>query len=176
MAVPRTLAANRTLSPAVRQTVTSRLQALDARITVRDQQRLQTADAMAAGERMKALRAEHDELTERIKAHPVTSYAAVGVLRMSSLQQAGTTLYHLTDPTTFRTVVYIRTSDPKYTDLLEKFVGVRGPITGDATARHAVRRADPRSRWSTRPKVGNGITAAITPASMLARPTPPAAN
>ena len=51
------------------------------------------ADARA---KQQSLKAEQQELVQRVKAQDITIYSALGTLRTSSLQQAGTTLYRLT--------------------------------------------------------------------------------
>jgi len=82
--------------------------------------------------RVAALRAERDELEIRVKANEIKSYAAVGTLRASSLQQGSQTLYRLTDPASGRTVVYLRTNDSKLGALMNQFIGVKGTVTDDA--------------------------------------------
>jgi SH3-like domain-containing protein len=79
-----------------------------------------------------ALKAEHEEITDRIAKNDVHFYTAVGTLRPSSLQQGKTTLYRLTDPANGRTVVYIRSSDNKLGSQVGQFVGVRGEISSDS--------------------------------------------
>src|SRR5438046_10451362 len=71
-----------------------------------------------------ALQAEREELEQRIKATGVQYYTAVGTLRNSSLQVGNQTLYRLTDPNTGRTLVYIRSSDPKIINFMGQFVGI----------------------------------------------------
>src|SRR5690606_22685437 len=48
--------------------------------------------------RRQAMRAEQEELEQRIAATNVELYTAVGTLRVSSLQLGGGRLYRLTDP------------------------------------------------------------------------------
>ena len=40
-------------------------------------------------------------------------------------------MYRLTDPSTGRTVAYIRTNDSKYAGMLGQFIGVKGTINTD---------------------------------------------
>ena len=67
----------------------------------------------------------------RLNAEKVDTYAAVGQLQASSLQYGSQTLYRLVDPANGRTVVYLRTSDPKTADMIGQFVGVRGELVDD---------------------------------------------
>src|SRR6185436_4064022 len=71
--------------------------------------------------RTQALQAEREELETRIKNSGVKYFAAVGTLRVSSLQQGAGTLYRLTDPKNGRTVVYIRAEDAKIGSLVGQF-------------------------------------------------------
>jgi hypothetical protein len=81
-----------------------------------------------------ALRAEQEELMERMKNTGIVFYAAVGTLRPSNLQMPspdGGTLYRLTDPMTGRTVMYIRSADVNTSRMVGLFVGVQGEVTSD---------------------------------------------
>ena len=82
-------------------------------------------------ERRKALEAEREEIQDRIKQNEIVVYAALGTLRTSSIQRGNLTLYRLTDPSSGRTVAYLRTNDPKYATLLGQFVGVKGSVSSD---------------------------------------------
>lgn len=103
----------------------------EARAQYAEVQRMQAE----AAERQRASIAERQELEERLKQTAVTNYAAVGTLRPSSLQMGGQTLYRLTDPSTGRTVIYIRSNEPALASLMGQFVGVRGAVTDDARMR-----------------------------------------
>src|SRR5690349_19820334 len=81
--------------------------------------------------RQLALQADREELEKRIKATGINYYAAVGTLRVSSLQQGNGMLYRLPDPSTGRTLVYIRSGDPKIGAMVNQFIGVKGEITDD---------------------------------------------
>jgi hypothetical protein len=121
------------------------------------------ADAQS---RKLALRAEHDELAQKAKDQEVSIYTVIGTLRISSLQQAGTTLYRLTDPTSGRTLVYLKSNDPKYTTLLNQFVGVKGDVVEDTNLNLKV--ITPTSVDTVdQAKVNNTITATIMPPSLL---------
>jgi hypothetical protein len=82
--------------------------------------------------RVAALRAEREELETRVKQSEIKSYAAVGTLRASSLQQGQQTLYRLTDPASGRTVIYLRTNDSKLGTLMNQFIGVKGTVIDDS--------------------------------------------
>ncbi|HMO25647.1 MAG TPA: hypothetical protein PKB10_05210, partial [Tepidisphaeraceae bacterium] len=100
----------------------------EARAQYAEVQRMQAE----AADRQRAALAERQELEERLKQTAVTNYTAIGTLRPSSLQMGGQTLYRLTDPSTGRTVIYIRSNDPALASLMGQFVGVRGSVTDDA--------------------------------------------
>ncbi len=118
-------------------------------------------------ERTKALTAEREEIDERIKNNSVELFTAVGTLRGSSIQHAGSTLYRLTDPSTGRTVAYLRATEPKYADLIGQFVGVKGPLTTDPTLNLKIIEA-PTSVVTVDPtKVNGSIAAQILPPSLL---------
>jgi uncharacterized protein YgiM (DUF1202 family) len=121
-------------------------------------------DEMA--QRQQALKAEHSEIQERVKQTQVALFTAVGTLRVSSLQQGQTTLYRLTDPGTGRTVVYIKSNDPKYATLLNQFVGVRGDVVTDERLKMKTitpTEAEPVEQT----KVNTTVIATITPPSFL---------
>lgn len=80
-----------------------------------------------------ALQAERQELEDRIAKTGIKCYTAVGTLRVSSLQEGAGTLYRLTDPSTGRTVVYLRSDDPKLGALAGQFIGVTGSVQDDAS-------------------------------------------
>jgi hypothetical protein len=122
-----------------------------------------------AAEKQLALQAEHQELEERLKQTDVEIYSAVGTLQPSSLQLGnGGTLYRLTDPATGRTVIYIRTTDSKITDLIGVFVGVKGDPTTDSQL--SLRVITPTTIQQIDPaKVNNSIAAQILPPSLMAR-------
>ncbi len=116
-----------------------------------------------------ALQAEQQELQERLKQNEVQIFAAVGTLQASSLQLGSGTLYRLTDPGTGRTVVYLRTADPKITGLMGQFIGVKGDPTMDAQLQSKV--IAPTDAELVDPAKVNGSVAAeiIPPSLMLAR-------
>lgn len=119
------------LPPNARQVVEFRLKALAVRKDALEQFKAvqQLRDDMNA--KQTALQGEEKELRERAEASKVTRYTALGRLVTSSLQVGSQTLYRLVDPTTGRTVVYIRTNDANVTAALDKFVGVSGEVVSD---------------------------------------------
>ncbi len=163
-----TLANNAGLPASLRAVAQNRAAALAVRIDVRKQLADANASAVAAADRQKAAAAEQDELAQRVKAQQVVTYAAVGTLRVSSLQQSGPTLYRLTDPATGHTLIYVRSNDAKLGGLLNQFVGVRGPV---------VREADVDLQYVTATdvdpvdvnSVNRGVNAEFVPPSLIAR-------
>jgi SH3-like domain-containing protein len=117
-------------------------------------------------DRRKSLEAEKTELAQRIKETEVSLFTAVGTLRISSLQQGAQTLYRLTDPNTGRTMVYVRSNDPKYAGMLNQFVGVRGDLVNDE--RLKMKTITPTDVQPVeQSKVNSGVIATITPPSLM---------
>jgi uncharacterized protein YgiM (DUF1202 family) len=121
-----------------------------------------------AAKRQQALKAEKEELEEQIKKTEVVVYAAVGTLQTSSLQNGtGGLLYRLTDPSTSRTIVYLRSDDSsKYGAMVGKFIGVKGEVTSESALQMKVvvptdaKEIDPNTLYRT-------AAAQIVPPSML---------
>lgn len=117
-----------------------------------------------------ALQAERVELEDRINKTGIEFYSALGTLRVSSLQQGSETLYRLTDPQNGRSVVYIRSNDPKVASLVGHFVGVQGAIIDDQQLSLKV-----ISPTDIKPvdvsKVGVKVAAQLTPPSLMPRQT-----
>jgi SH3-like domain-containing protein len=122
-----------------------------------------------SAERRKALGAEQEEIESRLKQSSVTLYAAVGTLRTSSIQHAGTTLYRITDPETGRTVAYIRTRDTAPMALLGQFVGVKGAITTDDSVNMKMIENPTLVEAVDQAKVNGSVAAQILPPSLLPR-------
>jgi uncharacterized protein YgiM (DUF1202 family) len=118
-------------------------------------------------ERRKALAAEQEEIEARVKQNSVTLYAAVGTLRTSSIQHAGSTLYRITDPDTGRTVAYIRTTDAGPMGLLGQFVGVKGTITTDDSLNLKMIDNPSVVEPVDQTKVNSSVAAQILPPSLL---------
>ncbi|HWP40367.1 MAG TPA: hypothetical protein VNL70_05530, partial [Tepidisphaeraceae bacterium] len=113
-----------------------------------------------------ALRAEQQELEDRIRQSEVQFFTAVGTLRTSSLQQGQGTLYRLTDPSNGRTVVYLRSDDAKLGQFIGQFIGVKGEVANDAALN--LRIITPTEFTVVNPaKLGTGIAAQIVPPSLM---------
>ncbi|HEX2973148.1 MAG TPA: hypothetical protein VHP11_12500, partial [Tepidisphaeraceae bacterium] len=116
-------------------------------------------------DRINAIRAEREALEQKMSGN-VIMYTAVGKLQPSTLQVGTGTLYRMVDPNTSRTVCYVRSSDPKYLDFIDQFVGVRGELTNDAQV--ALKVVNSTEIETVDPaKVNKGITAQVTPNSFL---------
>jgi len=113
-----------------------------------------------------ALRAEQQELEDRIRQSEVQFFTAVGTLRTSSLQQGQSTLYRLTDPSNGRTVVYLRSDDAKLGQYIGQFIGVKGEVANDAALN--LRIITPTEFTVVNPaKIGTSIAAQIVPPSLM---------
>jgi SH3-like domain-containing protein len=113
-----------------------------------------------------ALQAEREEIEQRVKQSQVQFYNAVGTLRVSSVQNGNETLYRLTDPANGRTVVYIRSNDPAYTNLIGQFIGVRGePITDQGLNIRVI--SPTEFQQVNAALVGTSIAAQIVPPSLM---------
>jgi hypothetical protein len=155
------------LRGSMKQIAQARLVALQMRTDAREQLREFRKSQEQLRMRQQELAVERQEIDERIARTQVSLYAAVGTLRVSSLQQGGTMLYRLTDPATGRTMVYIRSNDPKYAVLLDKFVGVRGDLTNDQ--RLGMKIVTPADAEVVDPsKVNSTVIATVVPPSMVA--------
>lgn len=154
------------LPESLKRTVDIRLATLKLRQQSKDEfVQLKKAQEEAA-QRQLALKAEQQELEERIKANQVKMFTAVGTLRTSSLQQGGATLYRLTDPSTGRTTVYVRTADPKFGANLGKFIGVTGDLITDQQLN--IRVVTPTAtELVDMGQVGKGVAAQVIPPSLL---------
>jgi SH3-like domain-containing protein len=116
--------------------------------------------------KQQALDTEREEIEQRIKESDIHFYTAVGTLRTSSVQRGPETLYRLTDPSTHRTLVYMRTNDPKVAVLMGQFIGVRGEVQQDAQLNARV--ITPTDFEAVNPaKVGQSIASQIIPPSLL---------
>jgi uncharacterized protein YgiM (DUF1202 family) len=160
------LSTDSTLPTSMKRIVDMRI----ATLKLRGDAQKQYADALKiqadAKARQVALKAENDELSQRIKDQAVSIYTALGTLRISSLQQSGTTMYRLTDPTSGRTLVYIKSNDAKYAGLVNQFIGVKGDITEDSNLN--LKFISPTDAETVDPaKVNTTVTATVIPPSML---------
>jgi len=160
------LSSNSALPSSLRRIADRRVSTLKIRAAAqKDLLETQKMKAEAAAREL-ALKTENEELVDRVKKTEITMYAAVGTLRISSLQQSGATMYRLTDPGTGRTLLYIRSNDSKYADMLNKFIGVNGEITEDTALNLKV--IVPKSSELVDPaKVNTNVSATVIPPSML---------
>ncbi len=125
------------------------------------------AEQQKALERRKALEAERDEIQERIKQNEITVYAALGTLRTSSIQRGSQMLYRLTDPSTGRTICYIRTKDSKYAGMLGQFIGVKGTISTEQALNMKIIESPSEAGPVDVAKINKTITAQIIPPSLI---------
>jgi hypothetical protein len=141
-------------------TLKLRTQAKAEFLAVRDNQQ-------QAADRQKARIAEQEEIQQRIKEKAVTFYAAVGTLRPSSIQRGSGTLFRLTDPSSGRTIAYVRSNDSKYATLLGQFVGIKGALSTDAALNIKIVEKPTAAETVDPAKVNNSIVAQVVPPSMM---------
>ena len=157
------------LPESMRRVAEARVPGLQARATAKAEiARLRNGEE-SLRQKQVALKAEQEELQRRIAERTIKIYTAVGTLQPSSLQRgAGGTLYRITDPSTGRTVCYLRAKDNKPLEQLGQFVGIRGEITQDP--RLGARVLLPTEITPIDPgKVHTTITAQIIPPSLIPR-------
>lgn len=147
-----------------------------ASLKVRAESQAQAIEVRDMQEKMQqrqlALKAEREEIQERIQQNDVKIFTAVGTLQTSSLQAGAPPLYRLTDPATGRTMVYLRSDDTKIAGLLGQFIGVRGDVVDEQ--RLNIKVITPAAMETVDPsKVNNGVVAEIIPPSLLAQTPPP---
>jgi SH3-like domain-containing protein len=163
-----TLMSDDGLPVSMRRIAELRVSTLKIRAQVRDQYADTQKMLETARSKQQALKTEQQELTQRAAEQHISVYTAIGMLRTSSLQESGGTLYRLTDPGTGGTLLYIRSDDVKYAGMLDQFVGVNGDITQDTTmnlkliAPTDIAIVDPA-------KVNSSVAAQIVPPSMLSK-------
>jgi hypothetical protein len=128
------LIADPKLPESMRRVADFRAQTLKARAEARDKFVAVMKQQEESKKRQQALKAEQQEIEQKIKQNDVQVFTAVGTLRTSSIQNGNAMLYRLTDPATGHTVCYIRAEDPAtVANFMGKFIGVRGPLTTDPT-------------------------------------------
>ena len=72
----------------------------------------------------------------------------------------------MTDPGTGRTVVYIKSNDPKFAGMLNQFIGVRGDVVTDEHLK--MKTITPtEAEQVEQSKVNTAVIATITPPSLL---------
>lgn len=160
------------LPDSMRRIAEIRLASLKVRNDAREKFLAVRADQQKMQEKQQSLVAERQEIEERIKQNDIQLFAAVGTLRTSSLQMGQGLLYRLTDPASGRTVCYLRTSDPKYAQLVGQFIGIRGTITSDSQLKAIVE--NPTDYKNVEPsQVNIKIAAQIIPPSLVKNVPPP---
>lgn len=113
-----------------------------------------------------ALKAEQKEIQDRIENSAIQFYTAVGTLRTSSLQLGQPMMYRLTDPANGRTVVYLRSDDPKLGQMMGEFIGVKGEVINDAERNLKV--INTTAFEAVNPgKFGQSVVAQFAPPSLL---------
>jgi hypothetical protein len=153
----------------MRQIAKVRVSTLELRAAAKSEYLASVQVQIQAADRQKAMRAEHDEIAQRIKEKEVLFYTAVGTLRASSIQRGGATLYRLTDPASGRTVAYIRTDEPKLASLIGQFIGVKGTLSTDSTLNMKMIEQPSGIEAIDPGKVNDTVSAQIIPPSMVAR-------
>lgn len=161
------LSKNSAITGTYKQIVEAKLWALKARTEARNQLSDFHKVQEAATSRERDLKTEQKEIEERLAQSKVSIYTAVGMMRVSSLQQGNTMLYRLTDPATGRTVVYIRSNDPKYAGMLDQFVGVTGDLTNDERLRMKIITPEKAEAVDASRVAKGTVIATITPPSMI---------
>ena len=159
---------SKSLTSSTRQLITTRLGMLKSRTETRDKYVQAQKDRAQFLDLRQSQQAEQQELAQRMKDQEVSVYSALGTLRLSSLQQTGATLYRLTDPATGRTLVYIRSNDAKYSGMVNQFIGVKGDIAEDDNVHLKILTPTDAETVDTA-KVGQTVTAAVMPPSMLGK-------
>ena len=168
------LASSPTVPEPTRKMADARASTLKARAEAREQSLTFQKRQQEQDQKIQAQIAERSEIEDRIKKTDIRMYAAVGTLRPSSLQvgngpaSARTTIYRLTDPATGRTLVYLRTGDAKFNELVGQFVGVKGEIEPDAQLNLKV--INPTLTEAVDPaKVNGSVAAEIVPPSLAGK-------
>lgn len=155
-----------TLPESLRRIAEFKLEVLKTRMEALDQLAETRKHMDGMRQQQMALQAERQELEQRVQDTQFEFYTAVGTLRPSSLQAGRETLYRLTDPSNGRTLVYLRTNDPKIAESIGQFVGVKGNVQTDPVLN--LRILTPESWESVNPaRVGHTVVAQIVPPSLL---------
>ena len=115
--------------------------------------------------RIEALRAQRQIVETRL-ANSISLYTAVGSLQPSTLQLGKETLYRLTDPSTGRSLCYVRSDDAKFVAMIGRFVAVKGDLANDPNLSLKVVNT-PEITPIDPERVNRGITATIVPPSLV---------
>jgi uncharacterized protein YraI len=154
------------LPESMRRICDYKVSVLKTRAELKDQYVAAQKVLEAGKQKEMVLGVEQQEIEDRIKKNDVEFYTAVGTLRTSSLQVGPQTLFRLTDPASGRTVIYIRSDDPKLTQYIGQFIGVRGDVTTDSQL--SLRIVTPTVFENVNPaKVGSSVASQIVPPSLL---------
>jgi hypothetical protein len=159
------VAANTALPESMRRIAEFRIASLKVRNEDREKYVALKKSQEESKQKQMALKAEQQEIQEKIEQNGVTYYAAVGTLRVSSIQQGNGTLYRLTDPGTGRTLVYLRSNDPKLGAFTGQFIGVKGDVASDSSLSLKVI-APTAFEAVDQTKVGGQVAAQILPPSL----------
>ncbi|HEX8912602.1 MAG TPA: hypothetical protein VF796_09620, partial [Humisphaera sp.] len=119
------------INDVTRRVAEVRLNTLKVRSDAREMARQHEAARRDAAAKVGSLTAEHNELGGLVAQSQLKLFTAVGTLRASSLQVSKTPLYRVTDPQSGRTLAYVWGTDAKLAGMVDKFVGLRGPIGVD---------------------------------------------
>lgn len=161
------VAANTALPESMRRIAEYRIASLKIRNDDREKYVALKKNQEESKQKQVALQAEQQEIEQKIKETGVTYYAAVGTLRVSSIQQGQGTLYRLTDPSSGRTLVYVRSNDPKLGALNGQFIGVKGDVATDSAL--SLKVISPSAFEAVdQTKVGGQVAAQIVPPSLVA--------
>lgn len=172
----KTLADGNALPESMRRIAESRANALKVRLEAKKELAAIRAEHAEMQSRRQALLAEQAELEQRVAENAVSVYTAVGTLRPSSLQRGTERLYRLTDPTSGRTLIYLRSNDNAIVNQIGQFVGVRGQTFNDTTINANVITPTVVEAVDMN-QVGRGVAAQILPPSLLgAEPTASTSN
>jgi hypothetical protein len=125
------LVANPSMPPNAKQIAEFRIEVLKLRQEALTQFAALKKTQEEASKRQQDLVAEQIELEQRVAETNVVRFAAVGRLTVSSLQLGNQSLYRLVDPANSRTIIYVRSNDPKASQLMDKFVGLKGEVIKD---------------------------------------------
>lgn len=129
------LLADAQLPPNARKVAEYRANALKLRKETLDQYLATKKMQAEIAQKQQDLKAEQDELQQRVEQTSVKRYTAIGRLVQSSLQIGNQTLYRLVDPATSRTIIYVRTAERPIVANLDAFVAIEGQVVADDAAK-----------------------------------------
>lgn len=131
----KALLADEQLPPNARRVADYRVNALQLRKDTLDQFLATKKMQAEIAQKQQDLKAEQEELQQRVEQTAVKRYTAIGRLVQSSLQIGNQTLYRLVDPATSRTIIYVRSGDKPLGENLDKFVAIEGQVVSDEAAK-----------------------------------------